>query len=476
MDIMNIIRSDVNKLKTLPWFFPLQGDRQISVSFPLRKGILFVGDLLLLNLALIVVLTIRRLAIPDLATLNHHLLVFNLLHASWLLIFYSVGLYDIELFAIPRTVIRKLIQGIGIAGMITIVLFYSLSFVKLQPKTVLVLDLALSAGFLFAWRKWFLCHSRNGSKAKILLCGRKTEVDQLEGFLGLNGHLGYEISKPLVLWDGNSGSPASMILDRLGKDHIDILAITRALSEDSSTRNLSYQLLCAGIPVIEFSRLSEEFTGKIPVSVINEGWFLENLREFNKLGFEIFKRSLDILAVALLGMLTFLIFPLVALAIKLSSTGPILFRQKRVGKGGYVFDLVKFRTMAQDAEKAGPQWATEGDSRITRVGNLLRKTRVDELPQLWNVLKGDMSLVGPRPERPEFVKQLAQEIPFYEARHLVKPGLTGWAQIKFRYGASVTDTMEKLQHDLYYVKNRSVPLELSILLKTVGTILRYEGR
>jgi lipopolysaccharide/colanic/teichoic acid biosynthesis glycosyltransferase len=132
--------------------------------------------------------------------------------------------------------------------------------------------------------------------------------------------------------------------------------------------------------------------------------------------------------------------------------------------------------MKQDAEAEGAKWATEKDNRITRVGGFLRKTRIDELPQLWNVLKGEMSLVGPRPERPEFVAKLARNIPFYEARHLVKPGLTGWAQTNFGYGASVEDAMEKLQHDLYYIKNRCVSLELSILLKTIGTVLRHEGR
>jgi lipopolysaccharide/colanic/teichoic acid biosynthesis glycosyltransferase len=185
---------------------------------------------------------------------------------------------------------------------------------------------------------------------------------------------------------------------------------------------------------------------------------------------------LDVAAAALLGALAILLTPFVALAIKLDSAGEIFFRQKRTGKGGSEFDLIKFRTMRQDAEAQGAQWAAEKDSRITRVGGFMRKTRIDELPQLWNVIKGEMSLVGPRPERPEFVQELAQSVPFYGARHLVKPGLTGWAQINFRYGASVDDAMEKLQHDLYYIKNRSVSLELSILLKTVGTVLRYEGR
>ncbi len=226
---------------------------------------------------------------------------------------------------------------------------------------------------------------------------------------------------------------------------------------------------------MEISHLSEQLTGTIPVSAINVGWFVENLREFNKRGFETFKRFLDLAAAVLLGVPTLLIFPLVALAIKLDDPGPILFRQKRMGKDGHLFDVIKFRTMVTDAEREGAQWSTEGDHRITAIGHVLRKTRIDELPQLWNVLKAEMSLVGPRPERPEFVEQLVETIPFYETRHLVKPGLTGWAQINFRYGSSVDDAKEKLQYELYYIKNRSVLLELSILIKTLATVLRCEG-
>jgi exopolysaccharide biosynthesis polyprenyl glycosylphosphotransferase len=477
MDVLEAIRSGVGKPENRPLLLPFEGERSMSVSVPLKKGILALGDVLILNVALLLALALRQLELPDTDTLSHHLLIFNLLHASWLLIFCSVGLYDIQFFALPKAVESKLIQAIGIAGILTIGLFYTFPFVKLQPKTVLMMDLALSGILLLVFRKAFIRYNHNGSKARILLCGRRGEVDQLEQILDANGHLGYEISKPLLLLDNHHDvSPEAMMLDRLANDRIDVVAITNSLSDDASMQSVCYRLLCAGIPVSSFSRLSEEFTGKIPVSVINEGWFIENLREFDRLGFEIFKRSLDIAAAIALGIVGLLMAPFVALGIKLETPGPVLFRQNRVGKGGIVFSLIKFRTMREDAERAGPQWAREADNRITRFGRFLRKTRIDELPQLWNVLKGEMSLVGPRPERPEFVKTLSTTIPFYDARHLVKPGLTGWAQINFGYGSSIEDALEKLQHDLYYIKNRSVPLELSVLLKTVGTILRYGGR
>jgi len=189
-----------------------------------------------------------------------------------------------------------------------------------------------------------------------------------------------------------------------------------------------------------------------------------------------FTRQMVSLLVAAVGLLLFLpFFPFVALAVKLSSKGPLFFRQPRVGMGGRVFDVVKFRTMYTNAESDGAQWATKDDPRVTRVGMFLRKTRIDEIPQLWNVLRGDMGLVGPRPERPEFVAWLTQELPFYYMRTLIRPGLTGWAQVRFGYGATLAETKEKLEYDLYYVKHMTLGLDLLIMFETIKTILRRRG-
>jgi exopolysaccharide biosynthesis polyprenyl glycosylphosphotransferase len=175
------------------------------------------------------------------------------------------------------------------------------------------------------------------------------------------------------------------------------------------------------------------------------------------------------------GVLSLPVALLAALLIKLESPGPALYRQERVGKNGRPFTIMKFRSMRADAEKSGPVWARDKDDRVTRVGRVIRKIRVDEIPQFWNILKGEMSFVGPRPERPHFVRQLAEEIPFYEQRHLIAPGLTGWAQIKYPYGSSVEDARQKLQYDLYYVKNQSLVLDAIILFETVKTILFGRG-
>ena len=189
------------------------------------------------------------------------------------------------------------------------------------------------------------------------------------------------------------------------------------------------------------------------------------------------KRIMDIVASAL-GLLFFLpVLPFIALAIKLESPGPILFRQTRVGEGDRLFTLLKFRSMRQNAEvSTGAVWSQENDPRITRVGNILRRTRLDEIPQLLNIFKGDMALVGPRPERPEFVGELKKLIPYYSERHYVKPGLTGWAQVCYPYGSSVNDAIEKLRYDLYYIKNISLLLDLCVIMKTFRVVLLGKGR
>jgi sugar transferase (PEP-CTERM system associated) len=220
----------------------------------------------------------------------------------------------------------------------------------------------------------------------------------------------------------------------------------------------------------------EEYTGKIAVENLRPSWliFSEGFRKTRPLLAA--KRTLDLTA-ALAGLIVGApLMLLVAGLVKLSSSGPVFYHQERVGLAGRVFTVHKFRTMQQDAEaRTGPMWSQKNDARITSVGRFLRRTRLDELPQLWNVLRGEMSLVGPRPERPKFVEQLTAEIPFYGQRHVVKPGLTGWAQVRYTYGASVEDAIEKLQYDLYYIKNLSIALDLVIIIDTIKTVVLRRG-
>ncbi len=231
-----------------------------------------------------------------------------------------------------------------------------------------------------------------------------------------------------------------------------------------------------GVRVTDIATFYEQNLGQIRLDAVSAGWLIFGDGFNQGVIRSTIKRLFDILGAAVLLLISAPVMAVTAIVIKLESPGPVLYRQERVGLNGRPFHVVKFRSMRNDAEKDGvPRWATAGDSRVTRVGKIIRKLRIDELPQLYSVLKGDMSLVGPRPERAYFVEKLIQEIPFYAVRHSVKPGVTGWAQVRYQYGSSVEDTAEKLQYDLYYVKNHSLFLDLVVLFETVGVVLTGKG-
>lgn len=231
-----------------------------------------------------------------------------------------------------------------------------------------------------------------------------------------------------------------------------------------------------GVKIEEAASWLEKISGKIEVDNLYPSWLVFS-QGFRRSTAFIFVRRLISITISLVGLiLASPLIPLIVLAIRLDSRGPVFYTQGRVGKGGRVFRVVKFRTMRQDAEAAnGPQWAGDNDPRVTRVGKFLRSSRLDEIPQLWCVLKGDMAFVGPRPERPEFIQWLSKEIPYYGVRHMVRPGLTGWAQVKYKYGSTIEDAREKLQYDLYYIKNASIGLDLLIMFLTIKIVLLRRG-
>lgn len=237
-------------------------------------------------------------------------------------------------------------------------------------------------------------------------------------------------------------------------------------------------LLEGGFPIKEYTQVYEEMTQRVPVQFVGRDfykYFPFSRSNQNKM-YLFFHRFFDVL-VSLIGLAFGLVFlPFILLGNLIANRGPLLYTQERIGKNGHLFKILKYRTMIKNAEKDGAKWAKKNDVRITPFGKLMRNTRLDEIPQFYNILKGDMSLIGPRPERPHFVRELSQLLPFYETRHIVKPGLTGWAQVKTRYGASVDDSLLKLQYDLYYIKHRSFFLDINILIKTFSTIIFFRGQ
>jgi sugar transferase (PEP-CTERM system associated) len=340
---------------------------------------------------------------------------------------------------------------------------------------------------LLSWR--VLIHTLTGHPGigeKILIVGsgkaahdtakvawqRRDAGYRIVGFVSENGSIPKErIGQGEVL--GTTEDLVEIIKD---KDVDRIVIAVRERRGRFPTDTLLKMSLAGDVSIEECTSFFERVTGQVHLAMLRPSWLIfEGRGRETRLRFitrEFAHRSL-----ALIGFVLSLPIALItAILIKLDSKGPVFYRQERVGKNGRSFEVIKFRSMKTDAEKDGtPIWAQSGDERVTRVGRIIRKIRIDEIPQFWNILKGEMSFVGPRPERPHFVSQLAQEIPFYDHRHLVAPGLTGWAQTKYPYGGSVEDAKQKLQYDLYYIKNQSLSLDLVIVFDTVKTVLFGRG-
>lgn len=319
---------------------------------------------------------------------------------------------------------------------------------------------------------------------RVLILGTGSEAATVEETLRKSGVPGLVIVGFYPLQSGNPVVPEQRILPggvtvtETARDH-GVHEIIVAVRERRGGVLPLHQLLnCKldGIKVTDLSSFFERCWGEVRIESLRASWLIygEGFRQGKIRTFV--KRTFDVAASATLLLLAMPVMIGTAVAILLESGAPVIYRQERVGRGGRTFNVLKFRSMCNNAESDGkPRWAESNDSRVTRVGRFIRKARIDELPQLFNVLKGEMSLVGPRPERPYFVAQLSQQIPFYSARHSVKPGVTGWAQVRYEYGASVDDAVRKLQYDLYYVKNHSLFLDVVILFKTVRVVLTGHG-
>ncbi len=330
------------------------------------------------------------------------------------------------------------------------------------------------------WADWGLMKSR------ILVLGTGTRADNVEalvnnqattssmeiiGYLPVKG--GHDHVTPTRILPDENMSLYSVV-KKYGIDEI-VLAVRERRGGVLPMQEL-LECRLRGVRITELSTFFERERGQVRLDSLNASWLILGEGFNNNSLRDVVKRGFDLVASGILLAVTSPIIAITALLIKLDSVGPLFYRQERVGEGGKTFAVTKFRSMRTDAEVAGkPMWATANDDRTTRVGRVIRKLRIDELPQIFNVFKGDMSFVGPRPERPFFVQQLAQEIPYYEARHSIKPGITGWAQVRYPYGASVEDAKEKLQYDLYYVKNHSLFLDIMILIDTVQVVLWGKG-
>jgi sugar transferase (PEP-CTERM system associated) len=399
--------------------------------------------------------------------------------------FYLYDLYDFVVMHDRRELVLRLIQALGLAWVALAIVFYMLPQLMLG-RGISLIALPLALGLMVGWRisiHWLLGHPMVGERILIVGSGvaaveiarevldRRDAGYRIVGFVDNDPALvGKSIINPRVI-----GVTTDME-EIVRRENIDRIIVAQGERRGQfPTRELLDLSLGGNVAIEEGASFYERTTGRVHLNMMRPSWLIFSGRG-RQARLSGVARTLLHRGVALFGAIVSLPIALVtALLIKLESPGPALYKQERVGKNGRPFTIMKFRSMRSDAERDGPVWARDGDARVTRVGRVIRKIRVDEIPQFWNILKGEMNFVGPRPERPHFVAQLAEEIPFYEQRHLVQPGLTGWAQIKYPYGASIEDARQKLQYDLYYIKNQSLVLDAVIIFETVKTILFSRG-
>ncbi|MCD6114893.1 exopolysaccharide biosynthesis polyprenyl glycosylphosphotransferase [bacterium] len=431
----------------------------------LRQTLLFLGDIILYYSALIItiILNFQKQEIPS--ALSQHILPFTFILPVWLLIFFLFGFYQLEKLKTRYLIIKQTLVAFLVAGILSVVFFYLTPFFGIAPKTNLLIFGTIFLLFVLLWRFFLAQIWKSYFKKNILVVGAGEEIENFIKTLKSSPQFGYSIVATLKSWD------AETVKNLISKNKIHIIVLDKRNFSLGSQRML-YFLLSRGIDIWDFYFAYESIFQKIPINHIDYGWFMNNLKEGEKLFVDKIKRLIDILLAIIFIIISLPLSLLISLSIKLEDRGPIFYKQKRVGKNLKEFYIYKFRSMIPDAEKSVVVWAQENDPRITKVGRFLRKTHLDELPQMINILKGDISFVGPRPERPEFVKELEKKIPFYNLRHIIKPGFTGWAQIKFRYARSIEDTFQKLEYDLYYIKNRSLILDLYILIKTINLLFR----
>lgn len=451
-----------------------------------KKLTLLASDLVTLYGALALVLFLRYGPNAFGRQWEFHVTPFTMLFMAWLFGFYITNLYEPRTLRTGRDFYTSLFQAVAIGGIISAVFFYLIPYFGIAPRINLLLFILAFTALAVGMRTLLNTLLASGTKKRLVIVGMSEESLALVRLIGENPQFGYLTCAMVQLNQHESSSLTHDFLvihdltniDRYISDHrIDTVVISPAAYAMPNIISRFYGALARQVDFIQLATLIEQLTGKVPLGSIDQTWFLQNLTEGSKKSLETTKRALDIAGALVLGIPTLVMAPFIAIALALASPGPLFFRQQRTGRGGIPFEILKFRTMRTDAEATtGAVWAKENDPRVTRVGRLLRTTRIDELPQLWNILKGDMSLVGPRAERPEFDAQLTEQVPFYQQRYLIKPGLSGWAQINYPYGASIQDAIEKLRYDLYYIKHRSVVMDLEIILKTITISLRRAGR
>jgi len=447
-----------------------------------KKIALLGGDIIILYLSLYLTLLIRYSSKQLATSWAIHLWPFTIIFLLWLIIFYISNLYNLNLAINNLKFFQLSGKALAITGLISLAFFYLIPQINIAPKRNLFIFIVIFAVLFVLWRQFYNWSLKSYlPKSHLAIIGFNEQVQELINELQKKPHLGFIVS---FIVDNNATDQSlnniplikdiGQMKQLINKNKISNIILTADPHYSDNLRSALFDCLPLKINYISLPNFYEAITGKIPLDAINQMWFLENLNEGSKSWFNKIKRFYDFILAVLILLISLPFWLLIALIIKLESCGPVFIIMPRLGQNNKIFNLIKFRTMREEGNNRSPTIAN--DPRITKFGSFLRKTRLDEVPQMINVIRGEMSFVGPRPERPELALELEKQIPFYRERLLVKPGLTGSDQISGEYHSPIReDSLKKLQYDLFYIKNRSLYLDISIILKTIATVLSRKG-
>jgi exopolysaccharide biosynthesis polyprenyl glycosylphosphotransferase len=434
-----------------------------------KQVCLALGDLGVLFLALGVSLFIRYGSNSQ-GMWSDNIFYFRPLFGAWLLILYISGAYKLNLVYNFKRFWQNAVSATIASGLVSIIYFYLIQS-PVSPKAILIIFLGVFLLLFLLWRNLASLVIRSFLPVNNLaIIGNTPLSDELLENLAKQPHQGFNTALVFKNIEDAKALPAL-----IKKRNINSIIIAPEFANNPELVDLLFDCLSLNINIYNLSDFYELVYGRVPLSSINQAWFIDNINQGGRRYFDLIKRTNDLIWASFLLLFSLPFFPLIALAIKLDSRGPVLFRQERVGKNERLFTMLKFRTMKTQANNG--TMTSLNDKRITRVGNFLRRSRLDEIPQIINIFRGEMSFIGPRPERTEFVLDLSKKIPFYKTRLLIKPGISGWDQVSGIYHSpSLEDSQAKLEYDLFYLKHRSIYLDLSIALKTIATMLSRNGR
>lgn len=396
----------------------------------------------------------------DAEQLRSHIVHFSIIYVLWLIVFFVYNLFDLETFRRTTAMIARLAGATVANALLAISYFYFQPELIITPRRFLLVHLIVTTVGLALWY-WFVQYLLPRSFRRSVYLHPQVAGLGLEELIDQQGVRGLQLAGTIL--------PGELTIQHfMGRP---LMVLPPSQQMEAVHLQAIFNLRRAGVDFVEYDLLFERLTRTIPLSALTDTWFLRHI-DYGHRFFDMAKRVLDIVVSLIGNLILVIVLAPIAVLIKLSSPGPVFFVQERVGKDGYPFRLYKFRTMSGGVTNT---WTASSDARITPIGKLLRKLRLDELPQFINIFQGDMSMVGPRPEQVHIVEQLKQQIPYYDERHIVKPGLTGWAQLHI-YAGSLEETKRKLQYDLYYIKHRSLLFDIEIILRTIYKVLTFGGR